>query len=79
MDINMKKLSPLGEAINSFMKSEAVSWYRLSMLSGVSEGSLTKLKYGRASPTEYTLERIAKALNVNVSDIFLKKESLGEK
>jgi transcriptional regulator with XRE-family HTH domain len=71
-----KQLSPLGEAINSFMKDEAVSWYRLSMLSGVDQGTLSKAKYGKASPTLYTLERVARALNVNVSDIILKAESL---
>lgn len=73
-----KKLSPLGEAVNSFMKGEAVSWYRLEMLSGVNKGSLSKLKYGDVSPTLYTLERIAKALYVNVSDIMIKKESIEE-
>jgi len=72
----MKKLSPLGEAIESIMRDEAVSWYRLSMLSGINEGTLSKLKYGKASPTVYTLERVAKALNTKVSAIFLKAESL---
>ena len=75
--IEMKKqLSPLGEAIESIMRDEAVSWYRLSMLSGINEGTLSKLKHGKASPTVYTLERVAKALNVKVSAIFLKAESL---
>ena len=72
----MKKLSPLGEAIESIMRDEAVSWYRLSMLSGINEGTLSKLKHGKASPTVYTLERVAKALNTKVSVIFLKAESL---
>jgi len=71
-----KQLSPLGKAIESIMISEAVSWYRLSMLSGINEGTLSKLKHGKASPTLYTLERIARALNANVSDIMLKHESL---
>ena len=71
-----KQLSPLGKAINHFMILESISWYRLSMLSGVTESSLTKIKYNRASPTLYTLERLARALNVKVSDIILKSESL---
>ena len=71
-----KQLSPLGEAVNHFMKVEAVSWYRLSMLSGVNEGTLSKLKHGIASPTLYTLERVARALQVNASDILIKKESI---
>jgi len=72
----LKQLSPLGKAIESIMLDEYISWYRLSMLSGINEGTLSKLKYGKASPTLYTLERIAKALNVKVSDIILKAESL---
>ena len=75
----MKKpqLSPLGKAINHFMILESISWYRLSILSGVTESSLTKIKYNRASPTLYTLDRLARALNVKVSDIILKSESIG--
>ena len=72
----MKQLSTLGKAINHFMILESISWYRLSMLSGVTESSLTKIKYNRASPTLYTLDRLARALNVKVSDIILKSESL---
>ena len=60
------------------MEDEAVSWYRLAMLSGVNQGTLTKIKNGDVSPTQYTLKRIAKALNVNLSDINKKEESLGE-
>lgn len=73
-----KQLSTLGKAINHFMVLESVSWYRLAMLSGVSEGSLSKIKYDRASPTLYTLDRIARALNVKVSDIILKAEELAK-
>ena len=71
-----KQLSPLGRAIESIMLDEYISWYRLSMLSGINEGTLSKLKHGKASPTVYTLERVAKALNTKVSAIFLKAESL---
>lgn len=70
------KLCLLGEAINHFMVIEAVSWYRLSMMSGVCEASLTNTKRGISSPTIYTMERIARALSVNVSDIMTKKEEL---
>jgi len=70
------KLCLLGKAINHFMVIEAISWYRLSMMSGVCEASLTNTKYGRSSPNEYTMERIAKALNVKHSDIVLKKEEI---
>ena len=71
-----KQLSPLGNAIEHWLIINAMSWYRLSMLSGINEGTLSKLKYGKASPTAYTLERVAKALNTKVSAIFLKAESL---
>jgi len=67
-----KQLSPLGKAIESIMRDEAVSWYRLSMLSGINEGTLSKLKHGKASPTVYTLERVAKALNTELVISFKK-------
>ena len=74
----MKKpqLSTLGKAINHFMILESISWYRLAMLSDVNQSTLSKIKWGDVSPTLYTMERIAKALNINHSDIILKAESL---
>jgi len=33
----IKEITPLGEAIDSFMQVKAVSWYRLAMLSGVND------------------------------------------
>ncbi len=70
------KLSALGKALEAIMNDEAVSWYRLSMLSGVNQGTLSKIKWQEASPTLYTLNRLAKALNVKLSDIILKAESI---
>lgn len=71
-----KQLSPLGNAIEHYLTIEPPSWYHLSMLSGVNEGTLSKIKHDKASPTLYTLERIARALNIKVSDIILKTEEL---
>ena len=74
-----KKLCPLGKAINHFMIEASISWYRLEMLSGVNKGTLSKLKYGDVSPTYYTMERIAKALNVKHSDIVKQQESINKR
>jgi len=41
-------------------------------LSGINEGTLSKLKHGKASPTVYTLERVAKALNTELVISFKK-------
>lgn len=70
----MKKLSTLGKAIEHYQVIENVSTYRLSMLSGVTEATLSRLKQGTTSPTIYTLERVARALNTKLSDIFVLKE-----
>ena len=71
-------LSPLGKAIEYYQVMENVSTYRLSMLSGVTEATLSRLKQGITSPTIYTLERVAKALNTSLSNIIIKKESIEE-
>ena len=71
-----KKLSPLGKAIEHYQLTENVSTYRLSMLSGVTEATLSRLKHGITSPTVYTLERVAKALNTRPSFIHAIKENI---
>ena len=57
-----KQFCTLGKAIEQCQANEAISTYRLSMLTGITQSTLGRVKYGKASPTLYTLERIAKAL-----------------
>lgn len=68
--------SPLGKAIDHFQAMEAISTYRIAVITGLTESTLSKLKYGKTNPSLETLERIAKVLSVNVSDIMIKKEEL---
>ena len=70
------KLSPMGEAIDHFMLAVDFDIPKLLQISGINAGTMSKINRGKSSPTYYTLERIAKALNINVSDISLKKEEL---
>ena len=70
------QLSPLGKAIEHYQVTENVSTYRLSMLSGVTEATLSRLKQGITSPTVCTLERVAKALNTRPSFIHAIKENI---
>jgi transcriptional regulator with XRE-family HTH domain len=71
-----KQFSPLGNAIEHFQNMEAISTYRIAALTGLTESTLSKLKYGKTTPSLTTLERVAKVLNVKVSDIILHYEQL---
>ena len=72
----IKQFSTLGKAIDHFQTMEAVSTYRIATLTGLTQATLSKLKYGKTNPSLTTLERVAKVLNVKVSDIILKCEQL---
>jgi transcriptional regulator with XRE-family HTH domain len=79
--MNRKKpqLSPLGKAVEHFQSSAPdgiMSAYKISRITGITEATISNLKNGKSSPSIDTLERIAKVLQVNASDILLKKESL---
>ena len=74
-----KQLTPLGKAIEHYQAESAISCYRIAKVSGISEGTLSKLKCGITSPSLDTLERVAKVLDAKLSDIFKYKESLEAK
>jgi len=74
-----KEFCALGKAIEQCQvncENGAVSTYRLSMLTGITESTLSRIKYGKCSPTRYTMQRIARALNVNYSAIEIIAEEL---
>lgn len=71
-----KQFCALGKAIEQCQANEAISTYRLSMMTGITESTLSRLKYGKSSPTLYTMQRIARALNVDLSDLIREMESL---
>lgn len=70
------ELSPRGKAIDFFMLEVGFDLPKLLQISGINAGTMSKINRGVSSPTEYTMERIAKALGIKHSDIVLKKEEL---
>ena len=50
-------------------KAKGFSQDRLSKASGVSRVTISRIEAGKISPTIRTLERLAKALNVHVSEV----------
>lgn len=71
-----KQFCALGKAIEQCQANEAISTYRLSMITGITESTLSRLKYGKSIPTRYTMQRIARALNVNYSEIEIIAEEI---
>lgn len=49
---------------------KGLSLEELSAISGVSSTHLNDIENNKKSPTIHTLEKIAKALNVKISDLF---------
>ena len=70
----MKQLSTLGKAIEHFQNEAAISTYRISLLTGITQATLSRLKHGKANSSIETVERICKVLNIKLSDLFLKYE-----
>lgn len=67
----------LNEAVIYYYELIGITEYKLAIVSGIDRGALHRmLKNDEWNPEAYTLERIAKALSVNHSDIIIKKESL---
>lgn len=73
-----KVFSPLGKAVDFYQVEACMSTYRISVLTGLNQGTLSNLKYGKASPSVDTIERIAAALGTKASLIIAKKEEIEE-
>ena len=68
----------LNKAVIYYRELIGITEYKLSIVSGIDRGALHRmLKKEDWNPEIYTLERLAKAVSVNVSDIVLKAEELG--
>ena len=50
-------------------KAQGITQHTLARLSGVSRGTIARFETGKCSPMLQTLEKLAKALGVTVSDI----------
>lgn len=55
--------------LQEIMDAKNLSQYKLAIISGVSQGCLSKLLTGKRSPTGKTLQKLAIALGVTVSEI----------
>ena len=63
----------VAKAIKNLRKEKGYSLNRLSSLSGLSKGYLSKIENGINAPTITTMARIATALEVDVTYFFLKQ------
>lgn len=68
----------VGGAITKFQRDMAVSDYRLAVVSGIDKSTISRLKSNKSSPTIYTIDRIARALQTKASEIIALAETLGD-
>ena len=66
--MNSKEL--LGLKVKEIRKRNKITQEKLSEIIGVDNGYISKLEVGQNFPSLGTLEKIANALNVNLSDFF---------
>src|SRR5664280_2337777 len=67
----MKKINMVGNNIKGFRESEGITQEGLALKSGLSQGYINQLENGKRKYTQKTLELIAEALCVNVSDLLV--------
>ena len=54
-------------------KAQGITQEQLSVLSGVSRGSIARYETGKVSPTVRVLQKLAKALRVSVAELVGRK------
>lgn len=64
----------LGETIRSIRKAKGFSILQIKELTGLSKSTISELENDKSSPTAETLQKIADALRVKVSDFFIDPE-----
>lgn len=74
-----KEFSSLGKAIEQCQNDSGISTYRIAKLTGLTEGTMSKIKHGITNPSIDTLERVAKVLGVTASVILYRKEIIDSK
>lgn len=52
------------------MDSKDITHRELARLSGIKKSTIGNIKNGKKSPTMNEMERLAKALNVKITDLF---------
>ena len=58
------------KALNRLLVDNNMSGYQLSKLTGIGEVQISRYRNGTATPREKTLQRIAEAFSVGVSELF---------
>ena len=65
-----REISPIGKNIKKLRKQKGLSQDRLSKLADISYNTVIKLESGGiTNPSIGTLQKLAKALNVNIDDL----------
>ena len=72
----MQKRSIVGDNIRKFRTEAGITQEELALRSGLSQGYINQLEYGKRNYTQKSLERIAAALSKTVSEFF-KEEGAG--
>ncbi len=62
------------ECLREILKTRGITLSAFSKMSGISQPNLSNYINGNVSPTLDTLNRIAKALELEISDLFPKKD-----
>ncbi len=65
----------LGENIRNLRKNKGYSMMKINELTGLSKSTISDLENDKSSPTSETLQKLANALEVSISDFFDLKTS----
>ena len=68
----------VADRIREEMEKRHISQNRLAKLAQISQAGLNSILHGKASPRENTLQAIAKALGLRVSDLVESAETISE-
>ena len=60
----------VGLRIKELRTAKGLSQFKLSILIGISENQLSRIERGESNPTIKTLNKIAKALEIDIKDFF---------
>jgi transcriptional regulator with XRE-family HTH domain len=66
----------INERLKKIRKEQGLSLRALAEKSGISKSTLNDIENGKSNPTTETLAKIAKALNIKVSDFFRTENDL---
>ena len=62
--------------LRQILHEKGISIVQLSKMSGISSSNLSNYMNGKISPTLETLYKIAEALNVDITELFKKREDI---